>query len=76
VDAKQILEEALRLWETERAALASELIQSLEADYDPDAEVVWAAEIRRRLASIDAGTAATIPRSEAQRRIRVAAGRG
>ena len=41
-----------------------------------DAEVAWAAEIRRRLARVDAGTAATIPWSEARRRIRAAAGCG
>ena len=76
MDARQILSEALRLSVDERAALASELIQSLESEIDADAEAAWSAEIRSRLERVDAGTATTIPWSEARRRIHAAAGRG
>jgi putative addiction module component (TIGR02574 family) len=76
MDAKQLLAEALRLSDEERAALAGELIQSLEAEVDPDADAAWSAEIRARLDRIDAGTARTISWSEARRRIHAAAGRG
>jgi putative addiction module component (TIGR02574 family) len=75
MDAKQLLVEALRLSDEERAALAGELIQSLEGEVDADAEAAWAAEIRARLDRIDAGTAKTIPWSEARRRIHAATGR-
>jgi len=75
MDAKQLLVEALRLSDEERAALAGELIQSLEGEIDTDAEAAWSAEIRARLDSVDAGRAATIPWSEARRRIHAAAGR-
>jgi putative addiction module component (TIGR02574 family) len=75
MDAKQLLVEALRLSDEERAALAGELIQSLEGDVDADAEAAWSAEIRTRLDRVDAGTATTISWSEARRRIHAAARR-
>jgi len=75
MDAKQLLAEALRLPDAERAALAGELIQSLETEIDADAEAAWSVEIRARLDRLDAGTAKTIPWSEARRRIHAAAGR-
>ena len=74
MNPKQLLAEALRLSDEERAALAGALIQSLETEVDVDAEVLWSVEIRGRLDRIDAGTATTIPWSEARRRIHAAAG--
>ena len=76
MDSKQLLVEALRLPEEERAALAGELIGSLETEVDSDAEAAWSAEIRARLDQVNAGTARTVPWSEARRRIHAAAGRG
>jgi putative addiction module component (TIGR02574 family) len=70
-----MLVEALRLSEEERVALASELLDSLDSDVDPDAEAAWVAEIRTRLKEIDSGRARTVPWSEARRRIHAAAGR-
>jgi putative addiction module component (TIGR02574 family) len=75
MDPKQLLEEALLLPTEARAALAGELIQSLEDHVDEDAEEAWSAEIRRRLDELDAGTAKTIPWREARRRLYQAAGR-
>ena len=75
MDAKQLLVEALRLSDEERAALAGELIQSLDREVDPDAEAVWSAEIRARLEQVDAGAANTVSWSEARRRIHAAARR-
>jgi putative addiction module component (TIGR02574 family) len=75
MEAKQLFAEALRLSDEERAALAGELIQSLESEVDADAEAAWSAEIRARLDRVDAGTATTVPWSEARRRIRSAADR-
>lgn len=75
MDARQLLAEALRLSDEERAALAGELIQSLDSELDADAEAAWSAEIRARLQRVEAGTATTIPWAEARRRIHGAAGR-
>ena len=76
MDSKALLSEALRLSPEERAALAGELIQSLETEVDADAEAAWSAEIRSRLERLDSGNAATTPWAEARRRIHAAAGRG
>ena len=76
MDSKQLLVEALRLSEEERAALAGELLESLDSEVDPDAEAAWASEIRARVGEIEAGTAKTVPWVEARRRIHAAAGRG
>ena len=76
MDSRQLLDAALQLSLEERAALAGELIQSLETEVDPDAEAAWSAEIHARLARIDAGLAQTVPWSEARRRIHAAARRG
>ena len=76
MDARQLLTEALRLSDEERAALAGELIQSLETEVDTDAEAAWSTEIRARLYRVDAGSAKTISWAEARRRIYAAAGRG
>ena len=65
MDPKALLNAALRLSPEERAALAGELIQSLEADVDADAEAAWSAEIRSRLSRVDAGQTTTIPWAEA-----------
>ncbi len=75
MDSKQLLLEALRLPEEERAALAGELIESLDTEVDPDAEAAWAAEIRARVSEVESGHAKTVPWSEARRRIHAAAGR-
>jgi putative addiction module component (TIGR02574 family) len=75
MDSKALLTEALRLSPEERAALAGELIQSLDTEVDTDAEAAWATEIRARVERLDAGDATTIPWSEARRRIHTAAGR-
>jgi len=73
MDSRQLLAEALRLSDEERAALAGELIHSLEHEVDAEAEAEWSAEIRARLNSVDAGTASSVSWSEARRRIHAAA---
>ena len=75
MDPKQLLAEALQLPPEERAALAGELIQSLDSEVDDDAEAAWSAEIHRRLERLDAGLASTVPWAEARRRILAAARR-
>ncbi len=61
---------ALRLSEAERAELAHSLVESLDGPADKDAASAWDAEIQRRLAEIDAGTAKLIDREELRRRMR------
>lgn len=73
--SKQLFVEALQLPDEERAALAAELIGSLDTDVDADAEASWSEEIRSRLSRVEAGAAATVSWTEARRRIHAAAGR-
>ena len=44
----KLLQDALKLGTAERAELASELIASLDAEADEDAEAAWATEIDER----------------------------
>jgi putative addiction module component (TIGR02574 family) len=75
MDEKRVLSDALRLPAAARAALAAELIASLDEHVDPDAEAAWSLEIRRRLDEIDSGAVRPIPWSDARRRILAATGR-
>jgi putative addiction module component (TIGR02574 family) len=54
---RKVLAEAMRLDEPDRALVAAELIASLDGPPDADVETAWAAEIERRVAEIEAGTA-------------------
>ena len=54
--ARAVLAEALRLEENERAELAAEVLASLDGPSNPDAELAWETEIRRRIEALDAGT--------------------
>ncbi len=65
--AQHLLDEALKLSNSERGALARDLISSLEdAPYEPAEEVdaAWAEEIRRRVERVQAGQPG-IPADEA-----------
>ena len=66
---EQLRAEALRLPLQERAQLAHELVRSLDAPEDSDVAGAWEAEISRRIAQIDAGTASLIDRDEFRRRL-------
>lgn len=59
-----VLADILRLPPEERARLAMELIRSLDGQVDPDAARAWEAEIERRGAEVEAGTAATMTLDE------------
>ena len=67
--AQQLLAEALVLPENDRAELAAELLDSLDAQNDSDSEALWAAEISSRIAALDAGAVQTISWKEARRRV-------
>ena len=65
-----MLSQALRLPVEERAKLALELLRSLDDEPEPGAAEAWDAEIERRGAEVDAGTADTISLEEYQAHIR------
>ncbi|MDP6085593.1 MAG: addiction module protein [Nitrospinota bacterium] len=68
-DPTRLLEEALKLPQDARAALAASLLDSLDQEVDEDAESAWQAEIDRRLRELDSGRVKPVPWSEARRRI-------
>ncbi len=68
-DKDKLLREALSLPPEARAALAAQLIESLDGEVDPDAEAAWGREIARRIEEIRSGRVQPIPWSEARARI-------
>jgi putative addiction module component (TIGR02574 family) len=64
-----VLADALRLDDDARAALAAELLASLDRPDDPDATQAWDAEIERRIEAIEAGRIALEPWDEVKIRI-------
>jgi putative addiction module component (TIGR02574 family) len=68
-DFKDVFRDAADLSEQERATLAGLLIESLDGEPDADVEAAWAAEIQRRVAELDAGTAKTVPWDEVRQRL-------
>lgn len=66
---KRALDLALELPESERAALAHDLIASLDGPADVGAQQAWEVEIEKRLDELEAGNARTIDADEALRRI-------
>jgi hypothetical protein len=51
----QVIADALRLYERERADLAASLIESLDQASDVDASDAWAVEVARRLTAVRSG---------------------
>ena len=64
-----VLAEALRLDLKGRAELAAELLASLDGPADPDAASAWTAEIKRRVAALESGSAKLEAWDVAKRRI-------
>lgn len=64
-----VFRDAAELSESDRAALAGLLIESLETEADPDVEAAWAAEIERRVQELEAGTVKSIPWEEVRQRL-------
>jgi putative addiction module component (TIGR02574 family) len=67
--SQQLLDDALRLPDEQRAALAAALIASLDASVDEDAEAAWATEIAQRLRDVQSGAVTTIPWSQSRQMI-------
>ncbi|WP_417746190.1 addiction module protein [Rosistilla oblonga] len=68
--SQQLLESALSLPESDRAEIAASLIHSLDAESDEAADTAWAAEIHRRVESIDNGQVNLIPWDDVMREMR------
>jgi putative addiction module component (TIGR02574 family) len=68
--ATDVLADILRLPPEDRARLALELIRSLDGEADGDAAQAWEAEIERRGAEVEAGTAATVSLDEYRAHVR------
>jgi putative addiction module component (TIGR02574 family) len=66
---KRVLDLAMALSAAERAALAHDLLASLDGPADADAAQAWEAEITRRLDELERGQAKTIDADEALRTI-------
>ncbi len=66
---KHALDLALELPDEDRAALAHDLLASLDGPADPDAAEAWDAEIARRLNELESGRVQTIGAEETLRRI-------
>ena len=72
---RQVLKQALRLPQRERATLVAELLRTLDDEGDEgltqeEWETAWAAEINRRVREIREGKAELIDGDEALRRVR------
>ena len=66
----EIAQRAHALPEEDRARLAEELLASLEGPADPVIDAPWDAEIRRRIAEVEAGTARLLPADDVFARAR------
>ena len=71
---KKLLLEAMRLPPEARAALAGQLLESLDEGVDEGAEGLWGAEIARRIEELEAGKVRAVPWAEARRQIMRPAG--
>jgi hypothetical protein len=65
VTVDELMREVMRLDTSERAAIAHELLNSLEVLSEAEIERLWVEEAERRSAEIDAGTVDTIAADEA-----------
>ena len=69
-ESKKLLRSALALPEADRAKIAASLIHSLDTETDDDVDAAWAAEIQRRIDSIDNGKAKLVPWDDVMREMR------
>jgi len=70
--AGELESRAMKLSRRARARLAQRLISSLDEDVDADAERLWRAEAKRRLAELESGRVAPVPAEKVVKRARAA----
>jgi len=68
-DVSELLKKAMALPTEARAALAGQLLDSLDQTIDTTAEAEWEKEIERRVAQLESGSVQTIPWTEIRRRL-------
>lgn len=73
-DFEKVRKQASTLTERERAALAHDLVSSLDGEADENAGTQWEAAIHQRLSELDEGTAQTINRDQLRKRLDRATG--
>jgi len=66
----ELFKQALELSVEERADLAAQILESLEASDDPSVQAAWQAEIKRRMADVASGAVKPISLDEFQRRLK------
>ena len=67
--AENLLRKALSLDEKDRASIAGALIESLHGEPETGVEEAWEAEIKRRVADLDARSVKTVPWSAVRDRL-------
>jgi len=67
-EANELLQKALGLSDKERAELAGNLIASLDATVDPDADAAWQQEVVRGLDEVQSGKVNTVSWEEVQQK--------
>ena len=72
---KRLSAEAMLLSESERAALALELIKSLDATAKDGVAEAWEKELVRRISQIDSGQAKLLDRDEFRKRMQARLGK-
>jgi len=76
MDAKRVIDEALRLPVDIRAALAGELLASLDdSELEPDRDAAWSTEIRDRIDAYERGEVTAVPVDLALAQIRAVRGK-
>ncbi len=70
ISSEDLIDQALREPEKERARIAEILISSLENSVDKNVEVAWQEEVTRRLKDIDSGAVKCIPWEEVRDKLR------
>jgi len=72
--AKEIVDAAIKLGESDRLKIVEEILASLEPDTDDDVDAAWAAEVERRSHEITQGVVRPVPwqevKSQARKRAR------
>jgi putative addiction module component (TIGR02574 family) len=74
--AKDIVNAAIQLPEDERVEIVEQLLVSLEAETDEDADAAWAAEVERRSSEIKQGVVRPVSWEDVKSRARKRVGRG
>ncbi|MBN4053835.1 addiction module protein [Haliea sp. AH-315-K21] len=71
---EQLRSQVLTLSEQDRAELAHDLLQSLDAPADEGVEEAWELELLRRVKQIDSGQAKLLDRAEFKQRMHASIG--